>query len=108
MTAVPTEIEKLERELIRTATVRLRSRVMAIVFGTVGGTGLFVATAWLVAQGGFDVGLHLGLLNNFFPGYQVTWPGAFIGFFYGAVSGAIVGWSVAWVYNQVADFRHAG
>jgi hypothetical protein len=107
VTALPTEIEKLEQDLIRTATVRLRSRVMAMVFGMVGGTGLFVATAWLVAAGGVDVGLHLGLLNNFFPGYRVTWPGAFIGFFYGAMSGAIVGWSVAWVYNQVADLRSA-
>jgi hypothetical protein len=104
---MPTEIEKLEQELIRTATVRLRSRVMAMVFGMVGGTGLFVATVWLVAQGGSDVGLHLGLLNNFFPGYSVTWFGAFVGFFYGTVSGAIAGWSVAWVYNQVADLRNA-
>ena len=108
MTTVPTEIEKLEQTLIRTAIVRLRSRVMAMVFAMVGGTGLFVATLWLVVRGGFDVGLHLGLLNNFFPGYSVTWPGAFVGFFYGAVSGALVGWSVAWVYNQVVDARHAG
>ena len=52
------------------------------------------------------MGLHLGLLSNFFPGYSVTWAGAFIGFFYGALSGAVIGWSVAWVYNQVADKRH--
>jgi hypothetical protein len=60
---------------------------------------------WLVAAGGEDVGLHLGLLNNYFPGYTVTWPGAFIGFFYGALCGAIIGWSVAWIYNEVADNR---
>ena len=101
------EIEKLEQRLIRTATVRLRSRVMAMVFGVVGGTGFFVATAWLLARRGVDVGLHLELLNNFFPGYSVTWPGAFLGFFYGALSGAVIGWSVAWVYNQVADKRRA-
>jgi uncharacterized membrane protein YhaH (DUF805 family) len=100
------EIEKLEQELIRTAIVRLRSRVMAMVFGMVGGTGLFVATIGLLARRGHDVGRHLRLLSNFFPGYSVTWPGAFIGFFYGALSGVIIGWSVAWVYNQVVDKRH--
>ena len=107
MTTTTSDIEKLEQKLIRTAIVRLRSRVMAIVFGMVGGTGIFVATVWLLARRGDDVGLHLGLLNNFFPGYSVTWPGAFLGFFYGALSGAIIGWSVAWVYNQVVDERHA-
>ena len=101
------DIEELEQKLIRATIVRLRSRVMALVFGMVGGTGLLVATVWLLVRRGVDVGLHLELLNNFFPGYSVTWPGAIIGFFYGALSGAIVGWSVAWVYNQVADKRHA-
>ncbi len=106
MTTVTSEIDKLEQDLIRTAIVRLRSRVMAMVFGMVGGTGLFVATIWLLARRGHDVGRHLRLLSNFFPGYSVTWPGAFIGFFYGALSGVIIGWSVAWVYNQVAERRH--
>ena len=106
MTTGTSEIEKLEQELIRTATVRLRSRVMAMVFGMISGTGLFIATVWLLVRSGHDVGRHLRLLSSFFPGYSVTWPGAFIGFFYGALVGAIIGWSVAWVYNQVADKRH--
>ena len=102
------EIEKLEQQLIHAATVRLRARVTAMVFGMVGGTGLFVATVWLLARGGPRVGEHLGLLGNYYPGYDVTWPGAFIGFFYGALTGAVIGWSIAWVYNQVADSRDAG
>jgi len=107
VTTTSTEIEQLEQELIRTATVRLRSRVMAMVFGMLGGTGLFVATIWLVARGGHDVGVHLALLGNYFPGYTVTWTGAFVGLFYGALLGAIAGWSVAWLYNQVVDRRSA-
>ncbi len=107
MTTTTSEIDKLEQDLIRTAIVRLRSRVMAMVFGMVGGTGLFVATIWLLLRRGHDVGRHLRLLSNFFPGYSVTWPGAFIGFFYGALSGAVIGWSVAWVYNQVVEKRQA-
>ena len=92
----------LARELVGAAIVRLRARVMALVFAAVSGTGLFVATAWLVARGGENVGSHLGLLSNYFPGYSVTWPGAIVGALYGAVLGGIVGWAMAWIYNRVA------
>ena len=102
------DIVKLEQELIHTATVRLRARVMAMVFGMVGGTGLFLATVTLLVRQGTDVGLHLGLLNNFFPGYTVTWPGAFVGGVYGGLLGAVIGWSIAWTYNQVLDKRPSG
>jgi hypothetical protein len=94
------EIEELHR-----AVARLRASVMAVVFGGVGGTGLFVATVWLLIRGGPVIGPHLGLLGEYFPGYHVTWPGAVVGFFYGAVTGALLGWSVAWVYNLVVDSR---
>jgi hypothetical protein len=94
-----------ERALIRAAVVRMRARIMATAFGMVGGTGMFVATAWLLIRGGPNVGEHLGLLRHFFPGYSVTWPGAFVGFFWGALAGAAIGWAVAWVYNQVVERR---
>ncbi len=92
--------------LLEQAVVRMRARIMAIVFGMVGGAGLFLATTWLVLRGGDDVGAHLGLLANYFPGYDVTWGGAFLGFFYGALVGAVLGFCVAWVYNRVADTRN--
>jgi len=94
-----------ERALIRRAVVRMRARIMSIVFGMVGGTGMFVATAWLLLRGGPNVGEHLSLLRHFFPGYSVTWPGAFLGFLWGALSGAVLGWAVAWIYNQVVERR---
>lgn len=94
-----------ERALIRAAVVRMRARIMATVFGMVGGTGVFVATAWLLIRGGPNVGEHLGLLRHYFPGYSVTWPGAFVGFFWGALFAAAIGWAVAWVYNQVVERR---
>jgi len=99
-------VDPRERDLLRAAVVRLRSRVMAITFALVGGTGLFVATLWLVIRGGPNVGLHLGLLHNYFPGYEVTWSGSLVGFAYGALVGAALGWSVAWVYNRVAERRN--
>ena len=106
-TETPTPSDQLEREraLLRAAVARLRAGVMAVVFGMVGGGGLFVATSWLLIRGGENVGKHLNLLGHYFPGYAVTWPGAFLGLLYGAAAGAILGWCIAWVYNQVAS-RH--
>ena len=88
------------------AVARLRAEVMAIVFGAVGGLAMFVATAWLVLRGGPVVGPHLGLLGNYFPGYSVSWPGAFLGALYGILCGAIAGWTIAWIYNFTLGLRH--
>ncbi len=87
------------------AVARLRASIMAIVAGITAGTGLFVATIWLVVRGGPVVGPTLGLLSQFFPGYSVTLPGAFIGFFYAGLLGAGIGWSVAFIYNTVVERR---
>ena len=57
-------------ELIAGAVARLRAGIMALVFAFCGGLGLFLATVWLVVQGGRNVGSHLGLLSNYFPGYS--------------------------------------
>lgn len=94
-----------DEELIRNAVVRLRARILSLVFGLVGGTGIFLATASLLIAGGENVGSNLKLLANYCPGYDVTWPGSIVGFLYGALYGAITGYVVARVYNRVADRR---
>jgi len=94
-----------ERELIQAALVRMRARSTALVFGMVGGAGILLATWWLVVRGGEQVGPHLSLLSNYFPGYTVTWLGGFVGFAYGALVGAIFGWTLASLYNRFADPR---
>jgi hypothetical protein len=94
-----------EKALIRSAVARLRAGIMAIVCGMFAGTGLLVATAWLVVRGGQNVGQHLGLLRYYLPGYSVTWPGAIVGFLYGAVIGGVIGCLTAWIYNRVVELR---
>ena len=94
-----------EEILIRAAVARLRAGILALVCGLLAGTGLFVATVWLVLRGGETVGPHLGLLRYYMPGYSVTWPGAFLGFFYGVLFGVVVGGLTGWIYNRVADLR---
>ena len=74
---------------------------MAITLGFLSGSGLLLATLWLVVKGGPHVGAHLGLLNQFFYGYAVTFRGSFIGFLYGFLVGYIAGWIIATVYNWI-------
>ena len=51
------QISESDRMLILVSIARLRASVMAVVFGLTGGTGLWVATAWLLIRGGERVGL---------------------------------------------------
>jgi hypothetical protein len=94
-----------ERALIEAAVARMRAGILAVVFAMVGGTALFVATAWLLIKGGENVGATLGLLGNYLPGYSVTWPGALLGLLYGAAIGGVAGWSLARIYNRLARGR---
>ncbi|MFO0839365.1 MAG: hypothetical protein U1D55_12680 [Phycisphaerae bacterium] len=93
-----------EREVTR-AIARLQAGILALVFGATGGIGLFVMTVWLVIRSGPKMGEHLGLLRHYFPGYSVSWPGAFVGLFWGALAGALVGWVIGWIYNRVVGLR---
>lgn len=96
-----------EEQILGRAIARLRAGMLAIVFGLVSGTGLMLATLWLVIRGGPKVGPHLVLLNNYFPGYRVTWLGSIVGFLYAAAIGAIVGWLIGRLYNAVVALRTA-
>ena len=92
--------------LLLKTVARLRASIMSLVFAMLFGVGLFAATVWLLLRGGPDMGAHLSLLGQYFPGYVVSWPGAFLGLIYGGIVGAIVGWSTAWIYNRVALLRN--
>ena len=84
---------------------RIHAGVLAVVCGVLGGGGLFVMTVWLVIRGGLRVGQHLGLLSWYFPGYSVTWAGAFVGLFWGILAGGAVGWIIGEIYNLVVWLR---
>ena len=98
-------LSETEERLIESAIARMRAGAMAIVFGMVGGLGLFLATAWLLLRGGPNVGMTLGLLRHYLPGYSVTWPGSVVGLLYGALIGAVTGYAVAWTYNRIAAWN---
>jgi hypothetical protein len=98
-------VTEQDRRVLRAAVARLRAGIVAVVFGMVCGVGLFVATVWLLLRGGVQVGKTLNLLGHYFPGYSVTWGGAFVGLFYGLLFGVIVGYGTATIYNRITEIR---
>ena len=92
----------LEDHYIDKAVIVLNAKLLGIVLGTLSGTGLFLATNFLVLKGGAKVGAHLVLLATFFPGYRVTFWGSIVGFCYAFAVGFIAGVVLGTVYNKVA------
>jgi hypothetical protein len=98
----PTSVD--EEALLR-EVIRLSRNVLGLTLGILFATGIFLATNILVLKGGPDVGAHLQLLNQIFPGYRVTFGGSFLGLVYGFVVGYGSGWIIAAVYNWVVLLR---
>jgi hypothetical protein len=95
------------KEEISGAVAKIHAGILAFVCAIIGGLGLFIATVWLLLDGGPQVGSHLQLLSNYYIGYSVTWPGSFIGFFYGALTGGMLGWLIGFIYNKIVGIRGA-
>jgi hypothetical protein len=98
------ELKSLE-QIVLTRLMRLNALVQGLVAGLAVGLGIFVATNWLVLKGGIVVGPHLGLLGQFFIGYDVSFSGSLVGFTYGFVCGFVVGYFVALTYNWLVDLK---
>jgi len=94
-----------QTEEVSHTLAQIKADALALVCGLIGGAGLFTMTVWLVIRDGPQAGQHLQLLSNYFVGYSVSWPGAFVGLLYGAVTGGAIGWLVGRIYNAVADAR---
>ena len=90
-----------EARALRYALARAHEQGWGIAIGTVSGVALWLATVVLVVKGGPNPGAHLTLLGIYFPGYDVTWVGAFIGFVYAFVVGYTAGRTIATIYNRL-------
>lgn len=80
--------------------VRFNLLAIAITIGLMTGAILWLATAVLLLKGGENIGMHLGLLSVFLPGYEVTWSGAWVGLIWGFVAGAASGAVLYWTYAK--------
>ena len=96
----------IEEEELLKEVIRLSRNVLGLTLGMLFASGIFLATNILVLKGGPTVGTHLQLLNQYFPGYRVTFAGGFLGGLYGFVVGYVSGWIIAAVYNWVVLLRH--
>ncbi|MCC7161871.1 MAG: hypothetical protein IT331_05235 [Anaerolineae bacterium] len=92
-------------QMVLTQVIRMNATINGIVAGLLIGVIFLIATLWLVIKGGEVVGPHLGLLDQYFWGYSVTYFGSLVGFFYGFVVGFAIGYFVSWTYNLLADLR---
>jgi len=101
MHAAMTDPAQAREEQLDKAIRRLNARAWGITAGLLFGGALFLATIVLVIKGGDNVGQHLGLLGNYFPGYRVTVPGSLLGFVYGFVFGYGIGRVIGTVYNRL-------
>jgi len=94
------DLEVLGRQMaVLEAALTLDPIAFALASGTVCGLALFLATLWLCVKGGPVVGPHLILLSQYFIGYRVTVPGAFVGLAYAFGCGFGFGWIFAALRN---------
>lgn len=85
------------------AFAKLDRTALGVAVGALCGLVVFLATIFLILRGGAVVGPNLALLGQFFIGYTVTVPGAFIGLAYGLVAGFIVGWLIGFLRNTLVS-----
>ena len=78
---------------------RAHKSALGLAFGLISGMALFAITALHLVLGLRGAGLPLYLLAQFFAGYEVTWPGAFIGLAWGFAVGFVGGWLLGFVHN---------
>lgn len=86
-------------QIIVQSLARLDGTALGIALGSLGGLAIFLATNFLLWKGGDVVGPNLGLLSQFFPGFEVSMLGSLIGLFYGFISGFCLGWLTAFLRN---------
>jgi hypothetical protein len=92
---------------LRARVRRLNALASGLVAGLLAGTGLFVATTWLILKGGHPLGAHLVLLSQYFPGYRVTVLGSLVGFAWAFVTAFVAAFLGAWLYNRIASRRES-
>jgi hypothetical protein len=88
-------------ELIVQSLAKLDGTALGVALGLLTGFGIFAATNFLVLKGGEVIGTNLGLLSQFFIGYDVNFSGSLIGMVYGIIVGFIIGWLIAAIRNFV-------
>jgi hypothetical protein len=80
---------------------RIHKRALGIAVGLTLGAAFWLLTAFHVIVR--PTGITLGLLANYFYGFDATWPGAFVGFIWAGACGFVAGWLFALLHNVTLD-----
>jgi hypothetical protein len=96
-TGEPREAESLPQDVVL-AFAPLHKRAFGMALGTAFGALVFLATVSTVLRPGGET-WPLGLLSQYFTGYTVSWPGAFVGFAWAWFVGFVAGWFAAFCRN---------
>ncbi len=89
-----------QAERLTLAFAPLDKRAFGIAIGVATGLVVFGVTAAYLLRSPAD-GFRLGLLQQYFYGYRVSWPGAVIGAGWGMLTGFVAGWFFAFCRNLV-------
>lgn len=85
--------------------IRLNSRIFGLSLGLLSTIFIFATTNWMVIKKEPEMNAFLQLLNQFLPGYNVSFPGSIIGALYGFAIGTLAGSSIVRTYNLLIKFR---
>jgi len=78
--------------------MKLNAKAFAMASGVIWGLLMFVTTLF-AAMNGYATDFLL-VMASVYPGFSLTYMGAFIGAIYGFIDGFIGGWVFAWLYNR--------
>jgi hypothetical protein len=82
----------------------LHKRAFGMATGAAAAFIAFLITAISLLRPSSE-GPDLGLISEYFAGYSVSWPGAFIGAAWAAFTGFIMGWFLAFCRNLFLAVR---
>ncbi|MDP3953717.1 MAG: bacteriophage holin [bacterium] len=78
--------------------MKLNAKAFGMASGVLWGLAMFVVTL-IAAMNGYATDFLL-VMASIYPGFSLTYVGAFIGAIYGFIDGFIGGWLFACLYNR--------
>jgi len=81
--------------------MKLNTTGLGLAAGILWSVMLFLMTV-LSIYTGYAAGF-LKVVAGIYPGYGISWAGAFLGIIYGFIDGFIGGYLLAWLYNKVTS-----
>ncbi len=88
----------LREEPLAAAFLPLHKLALGVATGVAAALVVFLATAIYLLRDP-QPGFQLGLLSQYFAGYSVSWPGAFVGAAWAGFAGFVLGWFLAFCRN---------